>query len=211
MEALRDYARTNLARHVPERPYAKNIEKATWLWAVEATKNQGELAAYENPTFRRRYKQKIIQLMKELTRDASKVAVNLKVKGDRVRFSYEVQPQLQYRLFKKELTSQELPRLGSEQLWPEGPVAQTLFKLKARELMLEQARMKDEDYTGLFKCGKCKSVKTTYYQMQTRSADEPMVRLIAFFFIVKLLTLFSPDNLRHVQELREPLEVLNAA
>lgn len=27
---------------------------------------------------------------------------------------------------------------------------------------------------GLFKCGFCKSYKTTYYQLQTRSADEPM-------------------------------------
>ena len=31
-----------------------------------------------------------------------------------------------------------------------------------------------EDYEGLNKCGKCKSMRTTYYQMQTRSADEPM-------------------------------------
>lgn len=27
---------------------------------------------------------------------------------------------------------------------------------------------------GLFKCGRCKSTKTTHYQKQTRSADEPM-------------------------------------
>jgi DNA-directed RNA polymerase subunit M/transcription elongation factor TFIIS len=26
---------------------------------------------------------------------------------------------------------------------------------------------------GILKCGKCKSYKTTYYEMQTRSADEP--------------------------------------
>jgi len=31
-----------------------------------------------------------------------------------------------------------------------------------------------EDYEGLNKCGKCKSMRTTYYQLQTRSADEPM-------------------------------------
>lgn len=32
----------------------------------------------------------------------------------------------------------------------------------------------DTDVEGMFKCGKCKTYKTTYYQMQTRSADEPM-------------------------------------
>ena len=31
---------------------------------------------------------------------------------------------------------------------------------------------------GVFKCGKCKSDKSTYYQQQTRSADEPMTVFI---------------------------------
>lgn len=31
---------------------------------------------------------------------------------------------------------------------------------------------------GAFRCGKCKSMKTTFYQMQTRSADEPMTCFI---------------------------------
>lgn len=31
---------------------------------------------------------------------------------------------------------------------------------------------------GLFKCGKCKSRKTTYYQLQTRSADEPATTFV---------------------------------
>ena len=31
---------------------------------------------------------------------------------------------------------------------------------------------------GLFTCGKCKSKRTTYYQLQTRSADEPMTTFV---------------------------------
>ena len=31
---------------------------------------------------------------------------------------------------------------------------------------------------GIFTCGKCKSKKTVYYQMQTRSADEPMTTFV---------------------------------
>jgi transcription elongation factor S-II len=54
-----------------------------------------------------------------------------------------------------------------------------MFKLKKKELEMETARLKqDEDYTGMFQCGKCKSKKTTYYQMQTRSADEPMTTYV---------------------------------
>ena len=31
---------------------------------------------------------------------------------------------------------------------------------------------------GLFRCGRCKSKKTTHYQLQTRSADEPMTTFV---------------------------------
>lgn len=37
----------------------------------------------------------------------------------------------------------------------------------------------DEEVTdGLFQCRKCKKRKTTYYSVQTRSADEPMTNFI---------------------------------
>lgn len=32
--------------------------------------------------------------------------------------------------------------------------------------------------TDMFRCGRCKQRKTTYYQMQTRSADEPMTTFV---------------------------------
>jgi transcription elongation factor S-II len=32
--------------------------------------------------------------------------------------------------------------------------------------------------TDMFKCGKCKKRRCTYYQMQTRSADEPMTTFV---------------------------------
>ncbi|KAJ1913911.1 transcription elongation factor TFIIS [Tieghemiomyces parasiticus] len=32
--------------------------------------------------------------------------------------------------------------------------------------------------TDMFRCGRCKSRKCTYYQMQTRSADEPMTTFV---------------------------------
>lgn len=35
-----------------------------------------------------------------------------------------------------------------------------------------------QNITSEFKCGKCKSNECTYYQMQTRSADEPMTTFV---------------------------------
>tara|TARA_B100001094_G_C17866399_1_gene639944 strand:+ start:239 stop:769 length:531 start_codon:yes stop_codon:yes gene_type:complete len=52
--------------------------------------------------------------------------------------------------------------------------------------MIEQKRKRDKSKTqtnvnieeGAFQCRRCGSKKTTYYQMQTRSADEPMTTFV---------------------------------
>ena len=173
--------------HVPERPYAKNIEKAVWLWAIEETKKKGEQPVFENRLLRWRYKHKVIHLMQELTRTPV-VACILGVAGDCVKLRCEVRPELLHRLLQKEVKSQDLPYMRPDQLQPDGEWARMARKLQRRDLDREKSRAQDENYNGLFKCGKCKSVKTTYYQMQTRSADEPMVRtlraLLVYFHIV---------------------------
>jgi transcription elongation factor S-II len=54
------------------------------------------------------------------------------------------------------------------------------------DLLIEEKRIKDENKftpkieasTDDFICGKCKSKKCTYYQLQTRSADEPMTTFV---------------------------------
>lgn len=44
----------------------------------------------------------------------------------------------------------------------------------AGETIDDFQRMVREMPDGVFRCGRCKSKKTTYYEMQTRCADEPM-------------------------------------
>lgn len=50
--------------------------------------------------------------------------------------------------------------------------------------MIEKKKQRDKSKTeermieGAFKCKKCGSEKTSYYQMQTRSADEPMTTFV---------------------------------
>ncbi len=43
-------------------------------------------------------------------------------------------------------------------------------------------RSLDEVADGIFKCPKCHKRKVTYYQMQTRSADEPMTNFITCLY-----------------------------
>nr|ODN90589.1 transcription elongation factor S-II [Cryptococcus depauperatus CBS 7841] len=65
---------------------------------------------------------------------------------------------------KDEMASESI-RMQKEQLAKEN-----LFKAKAvGETQAE---------TDAFKCGRCQQRKCTYYQMQTRSADEPMTTFV---------------------------------
>ena len=117
--------------------------------------------------------------MTELRRPNHMVSLATVVEGDQVRVQINLVNQLAYRLKTKELDIKNLANYPADILWPDGPAAKTAFKIKERDNAREQAKAQmDEDYVGQFKCGKCKSVKTTYYQMQTRSADEPMTTYV---------------------------------
>ncbi|KAJ1995444.1 transcription elongation factor TFIIS [Coemansia spiralis] len=51
-------------------------------------------------------------------------------------------------------------------------------RIKEENLFKAKGATRVEAETGQFKCGRCKSRKCTYYQMQTRSADEPMTTFV---------------------------------
>jgi len=117
--------------------------------------------------------------MTELRRPNHVVSLATTLEGDQVRVKLNLMNQLAYRLRNKELDVKNLAKYPADVLWPDGPMAQAIYKSKEKDLKREQAKAQmDEDYVGQFKCGKCKSVKTTYYQMQTRSADEPMTTYV---------------------------------
>lgn len=190
--ALRDYARLKFSSALGalNSPTVRNAERSVYNWAVQQTKQVNDEPAWDNRTFRWRYKHKLVHLLAELTRD-ERVAVTLEVTGDEVNFTWKMAPQLVTRLLRKELETKNLARYDPEVLWPDGPRARGAFALKTRDLVMEASRAKEQDYEGQFKCGKCKSTKTTYYQMQTRSADEPMVRFTWNHLIMSLFNLLT--------------------
>jgi hypothetical protein len=170
--ALRDFARTRLGAHFTG-VAVRNAEKSIYNWAVQSTRAQNDVASWENHLFRWRYKQKVVGLVNELGR-APMAAVDLAVTGDRVKLEIKVMPQLVRRLQVKELDMKNLAKYPADVLWPDGPMARTAFELKSRDLQMEAAKAKEEDYSGMFTCKRCRKAKVTYTQAQTRSADEPM-------------------------------------
>jgi len=186
---LREYTRQVFANLIAPGAPSRNAEISTLNWAVQAARRTNEVASWENPRFRKFYKNKVHWLTTELRRPNHSVALNTEIEGDRVRVKLDLVNQLAYRLKTKELDVKNLAKYPAEVLWPDGPAAKAAFKIKEKDNMRERAKAQmDEDYVGQFKCGKCKSVKTTYYQMQTRSADEPMVRFLVFLFALYTAT-----------------------
>ena len=173
--ALRDFARTKFAQALgpTTSPIVKNAEKSVYNWAVQQTRCAGDEPSWENPIFRGRYKHKLHWLAMELRRPNHMVGVTTAVEGGQVRVTLDLVNLLAYRLRNKELDVKNLAKYTADVLWPDGPMAQAIYKLKERDLMREQVKANEESYEGMFTCGKCKSKKTTFYLLQTRSADEP--------------------------------------
>lgn len=88
--------------------------------------------------------------------------------------SYIKNTELIHRLFKKEFTEFELAYFDSEKIFP-SRYYELLEKYGEKKIEVNKP---DPDIQGMFKCGKCKTYKTSYYQMQTRSADEPMTTFV---------------------------------
>ena len=51
-------------------------------------------------------------------------------------------------------------------------------EIRLKSLTRSEAAMEEEGTTEQFKCGRCGQRKCTYYQLQTRSADEPMTTFV---------------------------------
>jgi len=172
----RDWIRTKFGEYVGTGPLARNCERNILNWTVK--KVPLSEATWESKLFCLTYKRKAIWLLTEFKR-RSMVKVKLSVEGGEVKVKLVLVSQLADRLKKKELESTKLAWYSPDILDPEGPYSAVMFKLKKKDNDQEKAKaLANEDYVGQFKCGKCKSRKTTYYQLQTRSADEPSALLI---------------------------------
>ena len=147
---LRDWTRREFAKFLGEGPLTRNCERNLLNWTVKNTPSHH--ATWENAVFRNRYRMKAHWIVTEFKRG----------------------PQLAERLKTKQLESTKLAWYSPDVIDPNGPYSKTLLKLREEDMRREALKAQEDEYEGILTCGKCKSNKTDYYQMQTRSADEPM-------------------------------------
>lgn len=136
---------------------SKNMEKSIFNWSVNRCKQIGDVPSWENPTFKNIYRRKAMSIL-----------FNLK----------EPRSQLVERVKKGEIKTKELASLTPDKLWPTGPYATAMKEKEYKDLILDKNKGIENDFKGAFQCGKCNSWRTTYYQLQTRSADEPMTTFV---------------------------------
>jgi len=125
-----------------------NLEKGIHNWALKEATNRKVVKKWDNPFFVQIYLDHLRSIYMNLKNDRLVNMVNTsEIKAHEIAF----------------MTHQEM----EPKRWDE------LIKAK---IVRDQNKFEDklEAATDTFTCRKCRSKKCTYYQMQTRSADEPM-------------------------------------
>jgi len=138
---------------------AHNMEKSIYNWTIKempviitrSEPHEGD--QWKDYQFVNKYKMKYVNVLDALQR------------GD-----------LTHKILSGKVKTPKLGGMSPAVLWPEGPMAKCIQAKKDEEMRKMALTLTHED--GMFTCGKCKSKKTTYYQMQTRSADEPMTTFV---------------------------------
>jgi DNA-directed RNA polymerase subunit M/transcription elongation factor TFIIS len=89
--------------------------------------------------------------------------------------SYIQNPRLLDRFRDGEFRPHEIAFMNYSDLYPEkwGPMIELAIKREAKMLEVDKSMA-----TDMFKCSRCGKRQCTYYEMQTRSADEPMTQFI---------------------------------
>ena len=89
--------------------------------------------------------------------------------------SYVKNPNFKKKILSGKIKPQDIPGLTFQQVFPEHWKKLMDEKYKKEKMLYEE---KQEAMTTQYKCGRCKSRKCTYYELQTRSADESMTIFI---------------------------------
>ncbi|KAJ1034942.1 hypothetical protein NDA18_000549 [Ustilago nuda] len=86
-------------------------------------------------------------------------------------------PDLRVRVIERDIPADKLVTMTNEELASDKRKRE-IEELQMQNLFKAKGAAAQEAETDAFQCGRCKQRKTRYYQMQTRSADEPMTTFV---------------------------------
>lgn len=86
-------------------------------------------------------------------------------------------PDLRVRVVERTIPAEQLVTMTNEELASDKRKRE-IEEMQMQNLFKAKGAAAQEAETDAFQCGRCKQRKTRYYQMQTRSADEPMTTFV---------------------------------
>ena len=132
---------------------ATNLEKGIYNYAIQEATIRKIIKKWENPSFAQLYVDRL-----------RSIYINLK------------NEYLLHQIKTNEITPKTLAFMTHQELNPEHWKEFIDKKIKRDA---SKYSMNIEASTDMFTCKKCKSKKCTYYELQTRSADEPMTIFVS--------------------------------
>ena len=135
-----------------------SIEDAIIQFSKEKAERERIPRNWENMLFRKIYLNKARSLYTNLNTE-----------------SYVKNPNFKKKMLSGKIKAEDIPGLTFQQVFPEHWKKMMDEKYKKEQMLYEE---KQEAMTTQYKCGRCKSRKCTYYELQTRSADESMTIFI---------------------------------
>ena len=134
----------------------EKIEKSIYNTTIKQARERAIERSWTSPEFKWLYKT-----------NYTKVYSNLRLN----RNADFVLGKIKYGLWEPEKIISMTPQELYPDIWEE-------LILKNIKKMEQLSKQNNVQGTDMFRCGKCKKNNCTYYQMQTRSADEPMTTFI---------------------------------
>ena len=137
---------------------SRKIEKGIYNYTITVSKRKNIQRSWENIMFKNLYKSKILSVYSNLDSN-----------------SYIKNNQLIDNIKNGDIEPEKVGFLSVYDTFPDNWKELLNIKSKRDKIKYE---LKPEAMTNLFKCRKCGSRETSYYEVQTRSADEPMTQFI---------------------------------
>lgn len=160
MSMVREKVKTIIAARCPFLDVAEqeDFERGIYNHTLEEARRKGTRRVWDNPEFTSLY-----------NIEARRCISNIDPK------SYVSNPRLLTRLKDGEFMPHDIPFMTYSELFPEkwAEALEMAMKREAKMLTVDKSMA-----TDMFKCSKCGKRECTYYEMQTRSADEPMTQFI---------------------------------
>lgn len=137
---------------------AINLEKAVYNWTIIQSTERRVVKKWNNVQFVQLYKDKLRSIYLNLSPNS-----NIKNSS------------LLTRLKNNEIEAKDIPFMSHQELHPDmwNPIVSAKIERDKNKCEINTEAATDE-----FTCFKCKKNRCTYYQLQTRSADEPMTTFV---------------------------------